>query len=218
MLVVLGGRGGLDHLDNEGPYTPSTPHIGGIGQQSFQSRTSPPRGPYAIEPHRPRPVWLALYRDFRLRRQPWLNIAARSVALCARNEPSRRQQSSQEPGQMPGVNQAPSSRPLDPLTRTWARSPAAASAPPRPASAPRPAQLGRLEPLLHPRQVGRHAPGDLTRVPWPDAAPRQTVTGKGDELGVGPAGIEPRKASVESPCAAMSRISSRVDPQTAAYR
>jgi hypothetical protein len=59
-----------------------------------------------------------------------------------------------------------------------------------------PRQLGCPEPFLHPDLVGRHPPGYRARIPRPiPGLRRQAVAGQGDQLGVGPAGIEPSECA-----------------------
>ncbi len=52
--------------------------------------------------------------------------------------------------------------------------------------------LGRLHPLLHARQVGRDPLGDQSRVARPVLGlDRQAVLRQGDQLGLGPAAVQP---------------------------
>ena len=52
--------------------------------------------------------------------------------------------------------------------------------------------LGRLHPLLHARQVGRDPLGDQVRVRRPVlGVDRQTVFRQVDQLGIGPAALQP---------------------------
>ena len=54
--------------------------------------------------------------------------------------------------------------------------------------------LGRLHPRLHARQVGRDPLGDQARVARPVLRlDRQAVLRQGDQLGLGPAAVQPRQ-------------------------
>ena len=54
--------------------------------------------------------------------------------------------------------------------------------------------LGRLHPLLHARQVGRDPLGHDAGVARPVLGlDRQAVLGQGDQLGLGPAAVQPRQ-------------------------
>ena len=62
----------------------------------------------------------------------------------------------------------------------------------RPGHGHGPLALGRLEPLLHARQVGRDPLGHVARVARPVLGlGRQAVLGQRDQLGIGPAAVEP---------------------------